>query len=68
MIFIYLVYRDLRRLKGEVAYSAGGGEKAKWLGLGILGWLLGPIVLLVLAALTGMAVMGSMFMAGRFQF
>jgi hypothetical protein len=68
MIFIYLVYRDLRGLKGEIAYSAGGGEKAKWLGLGILGWLLGPIVLLALAALTGMAVMGSMFMAGRFQF
>lgn len=68
MIFVYLVYRDLRDLKGEVAYSATGGAKAKWLGLGILGWLLGPIVLLVLAALTGMAVVGSMFMSGRFQF
>ncbi|MEJ2324535.1 MAG: hypothetical protein P8Y77_07065, partial [Nitrospirota bacterium] len=68
MIFLYLVYSDLRRLRGDFAYSAGGGEKAKWLALSILGWLLVPILLLVIAALTGMAVMGSMFMTGRFHF
>lgn len=59
MLYTCLIYHDLRGLKGDVAYSASGGQKAKWLGLGILGWILGPILFVLL---TGAAILGSLFM------
>ncbi len=37
MIFIYLIYEDLRSIKGDVAYSSSTGEKFKWIGIGTLG-------------------------------
>ncbi len=64
MIFLYHIYQDLRRLKGDVAFPASGGEKAKWLGLGFLGWILGPILFLLIA---GAAVIGT-FMMFKAQF
>jgi len=47
MIFIYLVYRDLKEIKGDgMEFPQSSGEKAKWLGAGALGYLLLPLLLL----------------------
>lgn len=47
MIFIYLVYRDLKEIKGDgMAYPQSAGEKAKWLGAGALGYVLLPLLVL----------------------
>jgi hypothetical protein len=47
MIFIYLVYLDLKEIKGDgMAYPQSAGEKAKWLGAGALGYVLLPLLLL----------------------
>lgn len=34
-----LIYRDLRRVKGDVPYPCGSRDKAIWLGIGILGYV-----------------------------
>jgi hypothetical protein len=47
MIFIYLVYKDLKEIKGDgVEFPQSAGEKAKWLGAGALGYVLLPLLLL----------------------
>ena len=55
MIFIFLIYEDLKHLKGTVPSEYVSGEKAKWIGLATLGYFILPIVMIVLlgASLTG---------------
>lgn len=45
LIFIFLVYRDLREIKGDISYPCSAGEKCKWLGAGLLGYAIVPIIL-----------------------
>jgi hypothetical protein len=39
-----LIYRDLRRVKGDVPYPCGSRDKAIWLGIGILGYMVVLVV------------------------
>lgn len=43
MIFIWLVYTDVKALKGEVAYSGATIEKLKWIGAATLGYFALPL-------------------------
>jgi hypothetical protein len=53
MIFIYLVYQDLRALKGKgMMYPHSTGEKFKWIGVGALGYIILPIILIALMGAT----------------
>ncbi len=57
MIFIYLVYRDLKEIKGDgMVYPQSAGEKAKWLGAGALGYVLLPLLLLGILGATLIAI------------
>ncbi len=48
MIFIYLIYEDLRSIKGDVAYSSSTGEKFKWIGVGTLGYVVVPLIVIAI--------------------
>jgi hypothetical protein len=49
MVFGKLVYDDLKAMKGEsVAYPRSGGEKFKWLGLGTIGYVIFPVIIIAL--------------------
>lgn len=48
MIFSWLIYDDLRPKYGKIAFACTTGEKAAWLGIGALGFLIVPVTLLVL--------------------
>ncbi|MDD2320867.1 MAG: zinc-ribbon domain-containing protein [Geobacteraceae bacterium] len=58
MIFHYLIYRDLRALKGDVPYPCGTADKLRWPGVALLGWIIVPTVLFLL--------FGSLF-CGKFR-
>ncbi len=49
LIYTWLVYEDLRELKGDTAGSCGAGEKFAWLGVAVLGYLLLPLIFIALA-------------------
>jgi hypothetical protein len=49
MIFSWLIYEDLRPKDGRVPFACTSGEKATWLGVGALGFLIVPLSLLLLA-------------------
>jgi len=49
VIFHYLIYRDLRAIKGDVPYSCGTGDKLLWPGVTLAGWVLVPAALFYLA-------------------
>lgn len=57
MIFIYLIYEDLRSIKGEVPYPSSAGEKFKWIGIATLGYIVVPIII---AMFMGAALMYSL--------
>jgi hypothetical protein len=59
MIFIYLIYEDLRSIKGDVAYSSSTGEKFKWIGISTLGYVIVPLIII---ALMGASLMTSLFL------
>jgi hypothetical protein len=46
MIFLYLIYKDLKTVKGEVTFLSSAGEKFKWIGVGILGYIILPVFLI----------------------
>jgi hypothetical protein len=48
LVFTYLLYRDLRSLKGELNYPGSAGEKLKWIGTAVLGYILFPLMLISL--------------------
>lgn len=39
MLVQALIYRDLRRVKGDVPYPCGSRDKAVWVGIGIMGYV-----------------------------
>lgn len=45
MIFHYLVYRDLREMKGDVPFSCGTVDILKWPAVGLLGFVIVPLAL-----------------------
>jgi hypothetical protein len=47
MIFSFLIYEDLKTLKGDVSYVSSSGEKWKWIGAGTLGYIVVPFLLIV---------------------
>lgn len=49
MIFSWLIYDDLRPKSEDFHFVCTSGEKAAWLGIGALGFLIVPLSLLVLA-------------------
>jgi hypothetical protein len=59
MIFIFLVYDDLKAVKGDVAYDSSTGEKLKWVGAGTLGYIVLPLILIGL--------MGAFFTSSLFM-
>jgi hypothetical protein len=49
MIFICLIYQDLRGLKGEgMEYPHSAGEKFKWIAIGVLGYIMLLVTLIAL--------------------
>lgn len=47
MIFIYLIYENLKVLKGKgFSYAHSSGEKLKWIGAGVLGYVVLPLLLI----------------------
>lgn len=49
MIYSWLIYDDLRPKSGNFPFVCTSGEKATWLGIGFLGFLIVPLALLLLA-------------------
>jgi hypothetical protein len=65
MIFIYLIYEDLRSVKGDVAYSSSKGEKFKWIGIGTLGYVVVPLIVI---AIMGASIITSLvFLKGMLE-
>jgi uncharacterized protein (TIGR03067 family) len=53
MIYTYLIYKDLKAIKGITIYSTSAGRKFKWLFAGTLGYVVVPVaVVAILIALT----------------
>lgn len=59
MIFSFLVYEDLKAIKGDVSYVSSSGEKLKWIGAGTLGYIVVPFLLI---AFLGASVLTSVFL------
>ncbi len=56
MIFIYLIYEDLRSIKGDVSSRFSIGEKIGWIGIATLGYI---VVLVMIVVFMGAALMHS---------
>jgi len=52
MIFIYLIYKNLKVAKGDIVYSSSSGEKFKWIGAGTLGYVVLPLILIAFLGAT----------------
>jgi hypothetical protein len=57
MIFVYLIYEDLRSVKGDVSGQFSTGEKLAWIGIATLGYIVIPIIII---SLIGTAFMHSL--------
>jgi hypothetical protein len=57
MIYVYLVYEDLKSVKGDISYPYSVGEKLKWIGIATLGYIVAPIIII---SLLGTAFMHSL--------
>lgn len=58
MIYTYLIYDDLKSMKGDVAYDSSDGEKFKWIGISTVGYVIVPILII---AFLGASLTTSMF-------
>ncbi|MEW6585400.1 MAG: hypothetical protein AB1442_07275 [Nitrospirota bacterium] len=58
MIFVYLIYLDMKDLKGDVDYVSSSGEKTKWLGAAALGYVVAPLIVI--------GILGTTFMTSLF--
>lgn len=48
MIFKCLIYRDLKLSKGEnLSYAQSPGEKFKWIGVSVLGYIVFPLLIII---------------------
>jgi hypothetical protein len=47
MIFVYLIYKDLRSVKGDVSYPSSAGEKFKWIGIATFGYIVVPVIIII---------------------
>jgi len=52
MIFHYLIYRDLREMKGDVPFSCGAADKLRWPAVSLAGFIIVPLVLVSLVGLS----------------
>jgi predicted Zn finger-like uncharacterized protein len=52
MIYTWLIYADLREVKGDTARPCGSGEKFAWLGVAALGYLLLPLLIIAIAGVS----------------
>ena len=59
MIFIFLIYDDLKSIRGDISYPSSAGEKFKWIGIGTLGYIVLPLIII---ALMGAAFINSLFL------
>lgn len=57
MIFHYLIYRDLREIKGDVPFACGMSDKLKWPGVALAGFVIVP---LALVSIVGFSLFGSL--------
>jgi len=57
MIFQYLILRDLRRMKGDVPYPCGTGNKLVWPAVSLLGLLVVPAFVI---SLVGVSLFGAL--------
>jgi len=57
MIFHYLIYRDLRQMKGDVPFPCSLGDQLKWPGVALLGYVVVPAALI---SVIGLSVLGPM--------
>jgi hypothetical protein len=48
MIFIFLIYEDLKSIRGDIFYPSSAGEKFKWIGIGTLGYIVLPLIIIAL--------------------
>ncbi|MGA7827220.1 MAG: zinc-ribbon domain-containing protein [Geobacteraceae bacterium] len=48
MIFHYLIYRDLRAIKGDISCTCGTKSKFLWPGVALIGWIVVPVMLFLL--------------------
>jgi len=56
-IFHYLIYRDLREIKGDVPFACGISDKVKWPGAALVGYLVFPVVLF---SILGASILGAL--------
>jgi hypothetical protein len=54
-IFACLVYQDLRSLKGDIGFVSSSGEKIKWVGIGTIGYVVAPLILIGMLGTTFLA-------------
>jgi len=47
MVYSNELYRELREIKGDVAFRSGSGETFKWVGIALLGYFIMPLLLIV---------------------
>lgn len=57
MIFQYLIFRDLRQIKGDVPYPCGIGNKLVWPAVSLLGLLVVPVLVI---SLVGVSLFGAL--------
>jgi len=70
IIYQYQLYTNLREFKGNVSFSCSSGNKAKWLLAGGAGYVVLPLLGLLLlgpAMLQNLAMLGNMAASGQFQ-
>jgi hypothetical protein len=48
MIFHWLIYRDLRAIKGDISCPCGTKNKLIWPGVALVGWIIVPLILTLL--------------------
>jgi len=48
MIFHWLIYRDLRAIKGDISCPCGAKNKLLWPGVALVGWIIVPVILTLL--------------------
>lgn len=64
LIYLYRIYADLKGMKTMHAFSASTGEKAKWILVSLLGYIVVPVMII---ALVGAACLGPLLALRAFQ-